>query len=188
MTDLDVFLNDTLAGHLRSQDGDAPTFCYAPDYIRKSTVALSCSLPLREEPFSWPEARPFFAGLLPEGASRNIVSNRLGLWRRDDDLQLVKALCGDCPGAVSILPAGQTPCPEGNKVTWLSDEEFSCLLHNLSQRSLLAASDAVRLSLLRGQSTHGKNGPGNRRQPCGPAPPLLHHVPEPAKTCRRPGS
>ena len=146
MIDLDVFLNGTLTGQLHSDDNDRFSFRYAPEYLQQKGVALSCSLPLRAEEFSYREARPFFAGVLPEETSRDIVADRLNV-SRNNDIKLANAIGGDCAGAVSLLPAGQSPLPEGQKVVWLSLEEFSSVLRNLSERSLLAPGDHVRLSL-----------------------------------------
>lgn len=107
---------------------------------------LSCSLPLREEGFSYHEARPFFAGVLPEETSRDIVADRLNV-SRNNDIKLADAIGGDCAGAVSLIPLGQKPLPEGQKVDWLTPEEFSVVLGHLSERSLLASGDHVRISL-----------------------------------------
>lgn len=146
MIDLNVFLNGTLTGHLHSDDNDRFTFRYTPEYLQQKGVALSCSLPLRAEEFSYREARPFFAGVLPEETSRDIVADRLNV-SRNNDIKLANAIGGDCAGAVSLLPAGQIPLPEGQKVVWLSPDEFAFVLRNLSERSLLAPGDHVRLSL-----------------------------------------
>ena len=146
MIDLNVFLNGTLTGQLHSDDNDRFSFRYAPEYIQQKGVALSCSLPLQSEEFSYREARPFFAGVLPEESSRDIVADRLNV-SRNNDIKLANAIGGDCAGAVSLLPAGQKPLPEGHKVVWLTPEEFAAVLRNLSERSLLAPGDHVRLSL-----------------------------------------
>lgn len=146
MIDLNVFLNGTLTGQLHSNDNDRFSFRYAPEYLQQKGVALSCSLPLRAEEFSYREARPFFAGVLPEETSRDIVADRLNV-SRNNDIKLANAICGDCAGAVSLLPAGQKPLPEGQSVAWLSPEEFASVLRNLSERSLLAPGDHVRISL-----------------------------------------
>ncbi|WP_458399862.1 HipA N-terminal domain-containing protein, partial [Mailhella sp.] len=84
MIDLDVFLNGTLTGQLHSDDNDRFSFRYSPEYIQQKGVALSCSLPLRAEEFSYREARPFFAGVLPEETSRDIVADRLNVTRNTD--------------------------------------------------------------------------------------------------------
>lgn len=146
MIDLDVFLNGVLTGRLHSDDNDRFAFCYAPEYLRQNGAALSCSLPLRVGEFSYHEARPFFVGVLPEETSRDIVADRLNV-SRSNDIKLANAIGGDCAGAVSLLPAGQTPLPEGQKVVWLTPDEFAAVLRKLSERSLLAPGDHVRLSL-----------------------------------------
>lgn len=146
MIDLDVFLHGTLAGRIHSDNNDRFTFRYAQEYLLQGGIALSCSLPLRTEEFSYQDARPFFAGVLPEESSRDIVADRLNI-SRNNDIKLANAIGGDCAGAVSILPAGMVPPVEGQQVVWLSPDEFSKVLHNLSTLSLLAPGDQVRLSL-----------------------------------------
>ena len=146
MIDLNVFLNGTLTGQLHSDDNDRFSFRYAPEYLQQNGVALSCSLPLRAEEFSYREARPFFAGVLPEESSRDIVADRLNV-SRNNDIKLANAIGGDCAGAVSLLPTGQKPLPESDSVIWLTPEEFAAVLRNLFERSLLAPGDHVRLSL-----------------------------------------
>ena len=68
---LGVYLKGRKAGELK-QDSDASlTFAYDGCYLANDPVALSMSLPVREEPFLDRIARPFFSGLLPdEGARR----------------------------------------------------------------------------------------------------------------------
>ncbi len=54
------------------------TFAYDPAYLASTTAsAVSCSLPLRAEPFSQEEASPFFAGLAPEGDMRRLVAESI---------------------------------------------------------------------------------------------------------------
>ncbi|MBQ4567647.1 MAG: type II toxin-antitoxin system HipA family toxin [Desulfovibrio sp.] len=146
MIALDVFLNGTLAGHLHSDTNDRFTFRYSPGYIQQKGLALSCSLPLRAEEFSYQEARPFFAGVLPEESSRDMVADRLNI-ARNNDIKLANAIGGDCAGAVSLLPAGQEPLPEGRSVVWLNADAFALVLRHLAERSLLAPGDHVRISL-----------------------------------------
>lgn len=56
MIDLDVFLHGTLAGHIHSDNNDRFTFRYAQEYLLQGGIALSCSLPLRTEEFSYQDA------------------------------------------------------------------------------------------------------------------------------------
>lgn len=147
MIDLDVFLNGRLVGHLHSDDNDRFTFAYDQTYLgRRDAIPLSCSLPLQAEGFSYAQARPFFAGILPEERSREIVADRLHI-ARSNDIKLVNAIGGDCAGAVTLVPSGHTPEAPESGVTWLGGAAFAEVLRRLSARSLLAPGDSVRLSL-----------------------------------------
>lgn len=155
MIALDVFLHNRLVGHLHSDDNDRFSFVYDPAYLeRKDAIPLSCSLPLQSAIFPYPKARPFFAGVLPEESSREIVADRLSI-ARSNDIKLACAIGGDCAGAVCLLPTGQKPlpCREGLPsvrnagIRWLAEDEFADILRRLLARYLLAPGDGVRLSL-----------------------------------------
>ena len=70
-----------MVGALRiNQHGD-PSFSYAETCLgRPSARAISVSLPLRAEPFSRRESRPFFEGLLPGESQRIAIAGALSLW------------------------------------------------------------------------------------------------------------
>lgn len=83
-------------------DVAAKTFLYAPEYL-KSTAAypISVSLPLRAEPFSEREFRPYFEGLLPEGDARKEIAAKLSI--REGDYLGILSLCGmECIGDVVL--------------------------------------------------------------------------------------
>lgn len=66
--ELEVRLFSSHVGTLVLTDGRLG-FRYASTWLAQSNaVALSASLPLQAEPFDDRQARPFFAGLLPEAA------------------------------------------------------------------------------------------------------------------------
>ena len=68
--ELAVWLQGERVGSLSLVDGRM-TFQYASSALdNPNTPALSISLPKRSSPYTDGEARPFFAGLLPEGAQR----------------------------------------------------------------------------------------------------------------------
>ena len=68
---LDVRLFNELVGTLGLINGRLG-FEYAPELLqRPNAMHLSCSLPLQTESFDDHIARPFFAGLLPEGKCVN---------------------------------------------------------------------------------------------------------------------
>jgi len=64
---------DRIAGILEERD-DRYMFRYVPSYLESGdAVAVSLSLPLREEPYFDKRLFPFFDGLIPEGWMLNIA-------------------------------------------------------------------------------------------------------------------
>ncbi len=66
---------------------------------------ISLSLPLREALHDGASAHAFFANLLPEGGVRQAVCSRLGI-SVDNDVALLRAIGGECAGALSIVEPG----------------------------------------------------------------------------------
>jgi serine/threonine-protein kinase HipA len=97
-------------GALVRDANGALAFAYAPTYVHNQiAIPLSLSLPLSEQPFADVSTRSFFNNLLQEreGLLREITA-RHGL-QRDDVAGLLFHLGKDCPGALSVLPAGSPP-------------------------------------------------------------------------------
>jgi serine/threonine-protein kinase HipA len=95
---------------------------------------LSASLPLRER-FKPSEAAPFFEGLLPEGAVRATIANKLGI-SEANGFGMLAALGADCAGAVTILPEDQQPLSSGAAANRLSEEQVGDLLRDLPRDPL----------------------------------------------------
>jgi serine/threonine-protein kinase HipA len=128
---------------------DQLNFCYAPDWLsHPNATALSVSLPLQAEPFDDRKARPFFAGLLPEGQMRRLIARQFQV-SGQNDFALLDHIGGECAGAVTFLEPGQAlPVSTDNEdVQWLSDQEVVALLDELPRRPMLAGKDGFRLSL-----------------------------------------
>ena len=102
MTALDVYLHSAHVGRLVRLDGARLEFAYAPGWADRGQP-LSLCLPLREEPFSDPECRPFFAGLLPEGEFLKAVARALGV-SAGNPFSVLEEIGGECAGAVSLVP------------------------------------------------------------------------------------
>lgn len=145
---LDVWLFSEHVGTLGLGNGRL-FFEYAPEWIqRPNAMALSCSLPLQTGPFDDHIARPFFAGLLPEGKMRQLIAQQLHV-SGQNEFALLEHLGGDCAGAVTFLAQG-TALPQlsqGDDVQWLTDEELVGILDELPHRPMLAGKDGLRLSL-----------------------------------------
>jgi serine/threonine-protein kinase HipA len=146
--ELDVWLFADRVGTLALVDGRLD-FCYASGWLsRPDAVALSASLPLQAEPFDDRKARPFFAGLLPEGQMRRLIAQQFQV-SGQNDFALLEHIGGECAGAVTFLEPGQAlPVSTRNDdVQWLSDEEVVAILDELPRRPMLAGKDGLRLSL-----------------------------------------
>lgn len=80
------------------------SFTYDASYLRApDATPLSRSLPLSEQPFSPAHYRPYFEGLLAEGAARQALAASLQL--PEDDWLGILAACGrECIGDVIVSP------------------------------------------------------------------------------------
>ncbi|HEV8483921.1 MAG TPA: HipA N-terminal domain-containing protein [Blastocatellia bacterium] len=136
---LDVYLHNELVGHLIQDDGGQMLFNYTGSWLQKpAATPLSQSLPLRRERFRRNECRGFFAGILPEESKREIIARNLGISARND-YAMLEQIGGECAGAVTFVPAGET-LPERNYgYRTLSSQELAAMLKELPKRPLLAA-------------------------------------------------
>ena len=154
MRALTVWWDGAVVGSLTADRHGAMRFAYDGDWLADSAApALSVSLPRRPEPFRPRECRPFFEGLLPEGAPRDAVAGALGV-SRANEFRLLERLGGEVAGALTLLPPGETPPPfetPGPEAA-LSDDEIADLLTNLDARPFLAGTRGLRLSLAGAQS------------------------------------
>ena len=144
---LDVWLFADRIGTLERIAGRL-TFRYSTEWLRQpNAVELSCSLPLQAEPFDDQQARPFFAGLLPEGRPRRLIAQQFQV-SAQNDLALLDHIGGECAGAVVFLEPGQTlRAGVDSDVEWLSDEAVIAILDELPRRPMLAGRNGLRLSL-----------------------------------------
>jgi serine/threonine-protein kinase HipA len=106
---LNIWHELRLVGQLWRNTTGAIGFRYDPAWGGGGGFAVSRSLPLAGREFA-PEggvAHRFFANLLPEGSVREHIVRDLKLPNTDFDL--LRAIGGECAGALSILPADQQP-------------------------------------------------------------------------------
>jgi serine/threonine-protein kinase HipA len=118
---LTVWLLGTQVGTLTQVEGRLQ-FAYLP----AAKVALSQSLPLRDQSFDDRASRPFFAGLLPEGGKRRQIAKTLQI-SAQNDFALLNSLGGECAGAVTLLEADQVPPAAAisiDAVKWLQDDQL----------------------------------------------------------------
>jgi len=155
-----------------TQDEGYLSFRYLPQWLEsKNAKPLSQSLPLSAEPFGDKIAKPFFAGLLPEGNKRAEIANILKVSSKND-FALLDGIGGECAGALILLEPGQTPPVEAHaskSIEWLEEDQLIGVLERLPKRPLLAGESGLRLSLAGAQEklpvvvreVQGKDGQGN---------------------------
>src|SRR6202034_4904391 len=144
---LDVYLFRDLVGHLIQDDGGQMAFDYAESWVEKADAyPLSRSLPLRKERFSRNECRGFFGGILPEETKREIIARNLGISARND-YAMLEQIGGECAGAVTFIPTGETLPEQHYGYRKLSPDELAAILRELPKRPLLAGDEGIRLSL-----------------------------------------
>jgi serine/threonine-protein kinase HipA len=144
---LDVYLHNDLVGQLvQDNDGDL-AFQYAETWLATpGATPLSQSLPLRKERFRRKECRGFFGGILPEQSKRETVARNLGISARND-YAMLERIGGECAGAVTFLPEGETMPERDYRYRELSDQELAAILKELPRRPLMAGEAGIRLSL-----------------------------------------
>ena len=124
---LNVWSGQRLVGRLRRDSFGHISFRYDPDWPSTGGCAISQTLPLGPEEFTAEEgvAHRFFANLLPEGSFRERIVRDLKI--SDTDFNLLRAIGGECAGALSVLPEQQQPSTE-QSYRPIEDEELTALV------------------------------------------------------------
>lgn len=130
---LNVWFADRLVGYLWRNSVGAIGFRYEPDWIDSGGFAVSLTLPISHtEDFLAEDsvAHHFFANLLPEGGAREHIVRDLKI--SNSDFDLLRAIGGECAGALSILPVEHHP--SGNRsYRALPDKELARLIAQRGQ-------------------------------------------------------
>lgn len=148
LPDLQVRYAALTVGRLDADAGGRITFTYDPGWLDDgASFAISASLPLRPQPYADGRGHAFFANLLPEGAVREAICARLGI-SRDNDLALLRAIGGECAGALSVVAAGAEPATQ-RRPTYelLEDRRLQAFVDGKRTLPLLAGGPSTRLSL-----------------------------------------
>lgn len=103
-------------------------FRYEPSWVREG-FAISQQLPLTTVEYAPDEGRAhqFFVNLLPEAGARVHAVRDLKI--PDNDFELLKAVGGECAGALSILPENKHLITNSNYHK-LSDQDLKIILQN----------------------------------------------------------
>lgn len=151
---LSVWWDGAVVGTLHVNQHGEMRFTYAAAWLADAACPpISFSLPKQEQPFRQRQCRPFFAGLLPEEAQRDVIAGALGI-SKGNDFAFLEALGGDVAGALCLWPAGEVPpAPEPTGTPRpLSDDELVEVLDTLPKRPLLVGREGLRLALAGAQT------------------------------------
>lgn len=144
---LDVYLHRALVGQLIQDDNGQMVFDYAESWLNNpDAIPISHSLPLQSERFKRNQCRGFFAGILPEESKRDQIARNLGISNKND-FAMLEQIGGECAGAITFVPAGETLPEEDYRYRTLTDGELADILRQLPRKPLMAGEEGVRLSL-----------------------------------------
>jgi len=141
-----VWHEKNLVGKLWRNAAGIIGFIYEKSWI-KTGFAISQQLPLTEQEYA-PEsgkAHQFFVNLLPEAGARLHLVRDLKV--SNSDFELLKAIGGECAGALSILPKDYQPI-ENFHYKKITDTALKKLLLRKGRfSSITSDNDRPRLSL-----------------------------------------
>jgi len=147
---LNVFLNGRLVGRLQRATSGAIDFRYDQGWlVWPHTMAISLSLPLREDRYIGAPVAAVFDNLLPDDALiRRKVAEHVGA-EGSDAFSLLATLGRDCVGALQFLDEDDDPGPPGTiRGRAVSDRQIAELVDNLARNPLgLGRDDDFRISI-----------------------------------------
>lgn len=142
---LDVYLAGRLSGVLESgRNGISYT------YADVSSLPLSPSLEVRDESWNVRKVLPFFSNLLPDGWERRLLADALNL-REGQTLPLLRAVCRDAAGAVTILPHGGS-YQENADYTEVTEEMIAEKIRRRNEESFLLWNRSAHVTISGAQS------------------------------------
>jgi len=135
---LGVWHAGRVVGELWRDGQDRIGFTYHRDWLEHG-FRIGNVLPLQTGVFAPADgkAHAWFANLLPEGSARERIVRNLGI--ADDDFVLLRAIGGDCAGALNILPIDEVPNDHGDAEA-LDDRALQRMLQQRGQGILPATS------------------------------------------------
>ena len=140
---LNVYLKSRFCGQLSwESERNRYEFRYDRAYLDDPlSERLSFSLPLQAEPFDEDRSYRYFANLLPPEVVRRKLEKCLHV-SRNNVFGFLKAIGGDCAGAVALYPPGVRPNLGGEeRLRELDEAEAAEILKSLKRRPLYAAGE-----------------------------------------------
>ncbi|MCU0709005.1 MAG: type II toxin-antitoxin system HipA family toxin [Pirellula sp.] len=105
-----VHFGSQTVGVLELANDNLMRFEYRPDWIRaEGTFPISLSLPF-DGSYTDRASHHYFANLLPEGNVREQICRALGI-SPSNDFELLKAIGGECAGALEVSPRCEPSAP-----------------------------------------------------------------------------
>ena len=147
---LNVWSNRSHVGYLWRDGKNDIGFQYSDQWLENPVrFPVSVTLPLRSDPYEAGEekhvAHNFFANLLPEADSRKRICRERKI-SEGNDFELLRAIGGECAGALSII--GDEPAQSTPEYRPLSDSDLTELLIKRNPRAVVEENDsAPRFSL-----------------------------------------
>ena len=143
---LNVWSDRQLVGYLWRNAQGLMGFRYDKGWLTGGGFRVSCTLPLQHEEFASEDglAHRFFANLLPEGGVRERIVRDLKIPNTDFDL--LRAIGGECAGALSVLHVDQEPSTE-QEYHRITDRELAGLAARRGRVHAWTEIDRLRLSL-----------------------------------------
>lgn len=127
-------------------EGEQLGLHYEREWIASNGFPISLSLPVVDAPVVGGAAHAFLKNLLPEGQAREAVCRRLGI-SIDNDFALLRAIGGECAGALTIVEAGAPSSATADDYEVLGDRRLETLAKREGIVPLLLGGPPTRLSL-----------------------------------------
>lgn len=105
-----VYQQGKLAGRLQELPEGCWRFVYDPDY---RGLAISLTMPVREEPYDFRNFPPVLDGLLPEGLQLEALLRKHKIDRNDLFKQLI-TVGEDMVGSLVVRPVRESPILQGD--------------------------------------------------------------------------
>ncbi|MBC75094.1 MAG: hypothetical protein CME64_03690 [Halobacteriovoraceae bacterium] len=107
VTNLKVYLNQSLVGHLKKQSDNSIEFSYDSKWV-ESGFPISLSLPFVNRPYRGSEAAFYFDNLLPENrVILESIARKFGA-ESTNQFDILSSVGRDCVGALSFYPENET--------------------------------------------------------------------------------